>query len=152
MFQIMSLPALSQCHLFLSASNCDALRTDKDCNEAPRSPLSDAGSSSSDSESSGPDTPTELKHDLPFSAGSGYSFKGPPDPIFQSIQWNEMCPLKTTWNIDDFVIVGHQAPDPPTPTIDYPSTEWTPSTLPGSFGKATAPSDIVNRIKSRLTQ
>ncbi|KAF8717380.1 hypothetical protein RHS02_09674, partial [Rhizoctonia solani] len=119
-----------------------ALRTDKDCNEAPRSPLSDAGSSSSDSESSGPDTPTELKHDLPFGAGPGNSFKGPPEPHLPVDSMERDVSVEDDVEIiDDFVIVGHQAPDPPTPTTDYPSTEWTPSTLPGSFGKATAPSD-----------
>ncbi|CEL54971.1 hypothetical protein RSOLAG1IB_07464 [Rhizoctonia solani AG-1 IB] len=111
------------------------LRTDDDINEAPRSPLSDTGSLSSGSESSGPETPTELKHDLPFSAALDISPKGTPE-----LQLGAGLTMQGDDDDeeDDFVMVGQEAPDPPSPIIDDISSEWRTSKLPGSFGEVTA--------------
>ncbi|CAE6461014.1 unnamed protein product [Rhizoctonia solani] len=116
------------------------LRTEEDLNEAPCSPLSDAGSLSSSSESSGPVTPTELKHDLPFTAAINISSKGTPELQipFDTPMEGDVAIDEDVEIVDDFVIVGQHAPDPPSPVVDVISPGWITSKLPGSFDEATA--------------
>ncbi|CAE7092925.1 unnamed protein product [Rhizoctonia solani] len=118
----------------------------EDTNEAPHSPLSDAGSSSSDS--SGPDTPTELKHDLPFSPVLELSSKPTPGlqlsvclPPEEGTAIDEDMEL-----VDDFVIVEEQALDPASPTIGIIPPELKTPKLPGGF------QDIINESNASLVQ
>ncbi|KAJ1301151.1 hypothetical protein OPQ81_003563 [Rhizoctonia solani] len=111
---------------------------EEDTNEAPCSPLSDTGSSSG-GDSSGPETPSELKRELPFSAALELSSKEAP-----SLQLTVYLPPEgdpaideDVEFVDDFVIVGHHAPDPPSPIINTVPSEWTTSKLPGSFEEFT---------------
>ncbi|KAH7337573.1 hypothetical protein B0J17DRAFT_431372 [Rhizoctonia solani] len=108
-------------------------------NEAPQSPFSDASSSYSSSDSSGPATPTELKQELLFSPVLNPSSKAAPE-----LQLSVCMPLEEDATmgedvevIDDFVMVEQQASDPPSPTIDVISPNWATSKLPGTFEDVT---------------
>ncbi|KAL5639855.1 hypothetical protein ACGC1H_006433 [Rhizoctonia solani] len=122
----------------------------EDANEAPHSPFSDTSSMSysSDSESSGPDTPTELKHNLPF--GPVLELSSKPTP---RLQLSVCLPLEDTVIdedmeiVDDFVIVGHQALDPPSPTIDIIYPELKTPKLPGGFEDIMAESNASSEQK-----
>ncbi|CAE6441625.1 unnamed protein product [Rhizoctonia solani] len=124
---------------------------EEDLMEAPRSPVSDAGSSSS-SDSSGPDTPTGLKHDLPFSPVLEVSSKASSSPQLSVFLPSEGgADIDDDMDMDDFVMVEQQAPDPPSPTIDIISPEWTISKLPGSFEDIQAPTSDRTHPEQKLT-
>ncbi|CAE6499177.1 unnamed protein product [Rhizoctonia solani] len=124
----------------------------EDANEAPHSPFSDTSSLSysSDSESSGPDTPTEPNHNLPF--GPVLELSSKPTP---GLQLSVCLPLEDTVIdedmeiVDDFVIVGYQALDPPSPSIIYPELK-TPK-LPGGFEDIIAESNASSEQKPAAT-
>ncbi|CAE6445001.1 unnamed protein product [Rhizoctonia solani] len=129
----------------------------EDTNDVLQSPFSDTSSSYSSSDSSGPDTPTGLKQDLPFSPVLDFSSKATPglqysvclpseeDAIIdEDVEYSVCLPSEEdaiidedVEVIDDFVMVEQQAPDPASPTIDTVSPDWTTSKLPGCFEDVT---------------